>query len=203
MRIAAAAAALAILLTGAVPERAQAVPVDLVAGAGGTFGVDGISGSGGASLEVSLLWRFEGPLSFGPMAFASDLGTEVGRLYDANDGSDLGATELGHQNTWGVAWRMDARGPAFAGGRITPFGSAALGGYRFKADRLGIDRAAVSAAGVSAGGGLRYGFAGHGTSVGVSVRYHRVFDERFSDYTSVAMDWLWPLGVTAPETTGR
>jgi len=201
MRRAVAGIVLAVLLAGAAPERAAAWPLDVVGALGGTLGVEGVSGTGGAALDLGLLWRFEGPLSFGPTVFAGDLGTDVGRLRDPNDGTDLGAVALGHRDTWGAAWRLDAAAPAFAGGRLHPFVSATYGVYRLQADRFGTATGAVTAAGASLGTGVRYAVGG--ARFGVSVRYHRLFEDRLNDYAAVAMDWQWSLGETAPGTQGR
>lgn len=209
MRRALACTALVVALGAGLPGRAAALlPPELTGGIGGTFGAAHGPAGGGLSLGLSALWRFDGPFAFGPMVFADDLGTEVGRLFDANDGTDIGASERGHRLTYGAAWRVDAEGP-IAARRWRPFAGITWGAYRLQADHLGVPKDAVSATGASVAAGVRYVTGRHhGDGVpraafGVSYRYHRVFNDRVDGYSSVAVDWSWPLGAGAPQAAGK
>jgi hypothetical protein len=168
---------------------------------GGTFGASDAPGEGGLSAALSAMWSFEGPLAFGPMLFADDLGTRLVRIRDVNDGTDLGTAAVDHAMTFGAAWRLDA---ARRRGAWRPFGSATWGAYRFQGDQVGLKNRALTATGASVGAGVRWvpGRGEAATGVGLSIRHHMVFDERFGDYTSVGVDWHWPLGVRAPAAAG-
>ncbi|OGF14463.1 MAG: hypothetical protein A2W00_00035 [Candidatus Eisenbacteria bacterium RBG_16_71_46] len=181
-----------VVITGlAVPARAGNLP-RIDASLGRTVGVLGAIDGGGISASLSALWPVEeGPLSAGAMLFADDLGSELGRLRDPNDGTDLGAVALSHRQAYGGAWRVDLDGPSWRGWRS--FGSGTWGYYRIQDDRRGASLGALSSAGFSLGTGARRVLAGT-QSVGLAVRYHRLFNDRAGRYVSVAADWFWLWG---------
>jgi len=165
---------------------------------GGTGAVNGALSDGGVSAGLAVLWPFAGPLSFGPEVFADDLGAKVGRLIDPNDGTDLGAVELGHRLVYGGAWRLDAGLPTLT--PLTLFGvaprgftSATWGLYRIHDDRLGVGLGAVSSAGVGVAAGIRYPVFGRG-EVGISAAYRRLFNDDVRGYGSAGLDWGWRWG---------
>jgi hypothetical protein len=189
LRIPAACASLAIALALAAPAGALPTP-DLVAALGGTSLVAGEPDRGGATLSLSALWPVEGPWAFGLMVFADDMGTDLGRLRDPNDGTDLGATALRHRFAFGAAWRMDAALPAL--GRWEPHASGTWGAYRVQDDVRGEPVGALCATGVSLGAGLRYPL-GLG-SLGAAARWHRLMRGDAEQWLSAGIDWQWRWG---------
>jgi hypothetical protein len=181
--------ALAALLSAALAPTASAGPAPrLVATAGGTLGVLGDFDEGGTSLAVGALWPVEGPLAMGIHLGASDLGTRLGRLRDPNDGTDLGVVALGHRQAYGAAWRLDSELPGRWG--WTPYASGTWGYSRVADDVRGEAGPAVSSTTFSLGlGALRP--LGRGHSVGASVRYHRLFNDRAGRFVSAGIDWAF------------
>ncbi len=166
------------------------------------FGVTGGSSDGpkqsGAAAELSALWN-KGPIEFGPMAFAYDLGTTVGRLRDPNNGTDLGTTALTHRYVFGGAWRLDL-----------PLGEwhawhsrvgTTWGYYRVQDDHEGSIERSVSALGLSVGAGLSHRLF-PSTGFGAAVRYHELLDSRQKHFVSATVDLSWapkaPLGPRTP-----
>ncbi len=197
MRVPALLAAAATLACVAAPAAAGPRLVLGVGGSGGpTEGVDGP----GFSASLSALWRVEPWLDAGPMLFADDQGTQIGRLLDPNDGTDLGATETAHRMVFGGAWRADA--PFSIRGPWHGFAGATLGYYRIHDDQAGVVEQAFSATGASAALGVQRRL-GPGAEVGMSFRYHRVFDDRLDYYWSATLDWTFASAarVRAPATT--
>jgi hypothetical protein len=192
----------AVVAMLAVPALASAGP-HYVLGLGGSGGAtEGLDGPGFAA-NVSALWRVEPWLQAGPMLFWDDQGTTLGRLLDPNDGTDLGTTPTDHRMVFGGAWRADVpfrigTGPwgGYAGGT--------LGYYRIHDDQAGIVEQAFSATGASAAVGIQRR-VGPVSELGLSFRYHRVFDERLDYYWSATLDWTLssgaqgtPVKTTAP-----
>ena len=183
------ALAISVLVLALGAARAAALPSpDLALAAGGAFGVSSPPDEGGVALSLAALWSFDGPFSFGPMLFADDLGTRIDRLRDANDGTDLGATEGAHRFAYGGVWRLDAGLPG--AGAWRPYASAAYGVYRIQDDRLGVARGALSSTGASAAAGVRRALPGWG-ALGISIRYHQLFNDVVRHYVSAGVDWSW------------
>jgi hypothetical protein len=188
MRAAVAAAALA--LATAAPADALVTP-DLVLALGRTTAVAGEPGGGGMSAAVSALWRLEGPLAGGLTVFADDMGTDLGRLRDANDGSDIGTIEEAHRFAYGAAWRLDAALPGRGG--LEPYLTATWGAYRVQDDVRGEVRGALTSTGVGAGIGVRRHIARTG-ALGLCARWHEVLRGDAGRWLSVTADWQWHWG---------
>ena len=169
----------------AAPAGAGPAP-GIEASAGGTLAISGESGDGGWSLALSPMWSLEDRFSFGVTFFADDMGTELGRLRDPNDGTDLGATELGHAFVLGAAWRLDREW----GSLLTwmPYVSGTWGYYTVTDDRRGRVERRVGSTGFSLGAGVRRAVTDR-HAVGTSIRYHRLFNDRIGRYVGWAVDW--------------
>ena len=126
----AAAVALAACAAGAAAQPRVAL------GVGGT----GASSDGpkqtGTCASLAALWGFGSHLELGPMLFADDLGSRIGRLRDPHDGSDLGAVAELHRYAYGGAWRADVPLTTVAGWRARL--GATWGYYRIQDDRVGV-----------------------------------------------------------------
>jgi hypothetical protein len=142
----------------------------------------------GASAALSALWDFPPMLEFGPMLFADDLGTTIGRLLDPNDGVDLGAVALTHRYTFGGAWRVDV--PLIRRETWRGQVGATWGYYRIQDDRLGIVQRAISATGWSLGAGLSRAVRPT-MSFGLSVRWHQLLEDRQDHYVRASVDLAW------------
>jgi opacity protein-like surface antigen len=187
MRGLAFAAALAALALPATIARAGWMP-DWTATAGATTAISGVPDEGGFAMSVSPMWPVHGPVSFGVMIFADDMGAEIGQMLDPNDGTDLGA--VAEKNTWvtGAAWRLDGEW-----GSITswmPFASGTLGWYRVIDDHDGTVSRALSSVGFSLGGGVRFPLSER-QALGASVRYNRLLNDRIGRYVTLSMDWSY------------
>ena len=183
-----ASASLLLLLAGAPLARAVPLP-EWTGSAGHSFAVTGDLTGGGWSLSLGALWPLDlQGVSFGLGLFADDAGNRIGRLRDANDGTDLGTVGLGHRAAYGAAWRLDARTAPRRGWE--PFGSATWGYYRVEDDRLGVTQNRVGSTGFSLAAGLRRPM-GSG-ALGASLRYHRLAnDVLVGRYVSAGVDWAW------------
>jgi hypothetical protein len=178
---------------GAAAEGAWASP-ELSFSGGTTLAILGEPDEGGASVSAGLLWPVEGPealgdrMRFGVHLFADDLGARLTRLLDPNDQSDLGLAEDLHRDAFGAAWRLDAvfDGP---GGWI-PYTSGTWGFYWVQDDVRGDARDAVGSTGFSLGAGLLRPIAG-ASSLGLGVRYHRLFNDVAGRYASLSAEWRW------------
>lgn len=182
------AAALAALL--AVPAAATASwrPV-LAGGIGGTFAVLGDPNDGGASASLAAMWPAGERLSFGVMVHGDDAGARVDSLRDESGATlDVGKVEQAHRAAWGVSWRLDATAAARFG--LTPVASATWGIYRVADDVQGRDLAHVNSVGWSAGAGLRRELGPH-FGLGVTVRYHRLFNDAEGRFMSVGLEGVW------------
>jgi hypothetical protein len=154
--------------------------------AGRTIAISGEPDNGGFSVGVSPMWTVEDRWSFGAMFLADDMGAKFGRLVDPNDGTDLGATELGHAYVLGAAWRLDHEW----GSLVTwmPYVSGSWGYYNVVDDRRGRIDQRVGSTGFSLGGGVRRAVNDR-NAVGTSIRYHRLFNDRIGRYVGWAVDW--------------
>jgi len=192
--------ALALALAALAPAAAGAAAwrPEVTGSFGGTFAVLGEPGGGGPSVDVGLLWPVDHGLSFGLGVLADDLGQLEGRLLDPHDGTDLGAVGQQHRWTLGAVWRADLRLPAavteqvpiMAALHLEPFVSGTWGYYRIADDVRGTRLGETGSTGFSLGGGLRTP-VGRSLSVGVTGRYHRLFNDRAGRYVSVGLDWSW------------
>jgi hypothetical protein len=170
----------------AAPAHAMQRPEVLVT-VGSTTMVDGDPGEGGMSLSLSTMWETDTPFEVGLMVFADDCGTDMGRLHDMHDGSDLGTVENLHRFAYGGAWRVDAPLPALPG-RFAPFASASWGAYRVQDDVRGEPSGAITATGFSVGAGVRHAFL-PSSSIGASGRWHRVQRGPSAGWLDVSLDW--------------
>jgi len=180
-----ALAAVATLAALAAPAEAGWTP-GLEAAAGGTLAISGVPDDGGWSLALSPMWPLEDRFSFGATFFADDMGAEFGRLRDPNDGTDLGAVELGHTFVLGAAWRLDREW----GSLLTwmPYVSSTWGYYHVTDDRRGRVQGRVGSTGFSLGAGVRRAVTDR-HAVGASIRYHRLLNDRIGRYVGWAVDW--------------
>ena len=183
-------AAAAALVVAAAAAHADA---RIVLGVGGTGGSSDGPKRPGVAGSLSVLWT-RGPLEFGPMLFADDLGSRIGRLTDPNDGTDLGTTATTHRYTYGGAWRVDVPVGSWMKwqGRV----GTTWGYYRVQDDRVGIVERAISALGLSIGAGVSHRLF-PSTGIGASVRYHNLLDTRQDHYVSATVDLSW-----APPASG-
>jgi hypothetical protein len=190
VRLRTLAAVAALALAVAAPAHALRTP-DLLIAIGRTTAVSGEPGGGGMSASATGLWRIEGPFAAGLTVFADDMGTDLGRLVDANDGSDIGTVEEAHRFAYGAAWRFDADLPSRAAWE--PYLSLTWGGYRVQDDVRGDVRGALTSTGVGIGAGVRRHIAASG-AVGLCARWHEVFRGDAEHWLSVTADWQWHWG---------
>jgi hypothetical protein len=142
----------------------------------------------GLSSSLTSLWSVHPHFDFGVMLFADDLGTDIERLQDPNDGTDLGAVGRDHGFLYGGAWRADYSIPG--PGSWTSYVSTTWGYYRLQTDQLGVVTAATSATGVSLGAGIAHSIARQ-VAVGASFRFHHLFADRLDYYGRAAVDLIW------------
>ena len=181
---------LAALLVAALPVHARAgVPRPELTGAlGRTLAVTGAPDEGGLSFALATLWPVQEHVRFGVGAFADDIGSNLGRLSDPNDGTDLGVVALDHRMVVGAAWRLDAELPPVRA--WVPYASGTWGISRVADDHRGIASGSIGTTGFSLGGGIRHPLAGR-LSLGASVRYHRLFNDRTGRFVTAGVDWGW------------
>jgi hypothetical protein len=161
---------------------------------GTTLGADGTPSSGGLSAALSPMWAITDHARFGVTVFADDIGSTLADLYDPNDHTNLGTNAPAHRWTWGGAWRADVdvahRGP------WTAAASGTWGYWRIEDDSHGHTYQAASAVGLGIGGVVRRKVADAQT-LGLSVRWQRLFAERNASYrrvehyASAAVEWSW------------
>jgi hypothetical protein len=160
----------------------------VAATAGGTFAISGVPDEGGFAFSLAPMWYVGDGISAGFMLSADDMGTELGRLTDVNDGSDLGATALRQSWVSSASFRMDAEWGSIDS--WMPFVSGTWGWYRIIDDEgFGGERVKDrNSVGWSAGGGIRWQIA-EGQALGTSMRYHRLFNDRIGRFMSWSLDW--------------
>ena len=190
------AGAIAAALLGASAGPARAVPrPELAALAGQTFGATSAPDHGGLSLSLAALWPVDWRLGdrvvLGMAVSADDLGSELGQLRDSHDGTALGATQLRQRSVYALEWRMDARAHQRLG--ATPYASGTWGFSRVLDGHLGTRLRSVGSTGFSLGGGLGWPIGGAGT-LGIALRYHRLFNDVVGRYLSAGVDWGWRAG---------
>lgn len=171
----------------AAPAEARWVP-GIETALGDTFAISGDPDHGGWSVALAPMWPVEDRFSFGATFFADDMGGTIGRLRDPNDGTDLGATELGHTSVLGAAWRLDREW----GSLLTwmPYASGSWGYYSVADDTRGRIERRVGSTGFSLAAGVRRAI-GDRHAVGTSIRYHRLFNDRLGRYVGWAVDWSY------------
>jgi len=194
-RALAAAAALAVLCAAA--PLAAGPRLELTGGFT-TASSDGPQNAG-ASLGAAALWEIGHRLSFGPMLFADDLGTEIGRITDPS-GADLGPAVESHRWVYGGAWRFDGALPL--SGAWTGVGSVSWGYYRIEDDRVGQTLAVESALGWSLGAGIRHALRSS-TAIGLSARWHHLTTETQDHYLRVGVDLIWQPGSGASAPSAK
>jgi len=162
---------------------------------GKTGAISGPYTDGGISLGLGASWRVEEapwavPIRFGVMAYFDDMGSHVDDLVDGS-GNYIGLATTGHQAVFGGAFRLDYE-PSL---RMSwkPYASGTWGYYRIENDVRGVSAGGVSAPGFSLGAGIGHHlYEGH--SIGLVVRYHRLFDDVTGRYVSGALEWGWRSG---------
>lgn len=168
------------------------------------LGITGASSDGpkrsGAAATAAMLWEVVPGLEFGPMLFADDLGSRVGRLRDPNDGTDLGAVAQDHRGVYGGAWRADF--PLVRGERWRSAAGVTWGYYRLQDDRIGVIRSAWSAVGWSIGADASRRVRPT-AAIGVSVRWNQLLEERQDHYVRATVDLMWLPSATADARTPR
>lgn len=189
------ASSLLVLALAALPSAAGAVTrPDILASFGGSFATTGSPDGGGAATSLSLLWAVGERASFGVRAFADDSGTREGRLYDPNDGTDLGSAAFAHRWSYGASWRGDVA--LYERDRWSSGVTADWGYWRIEDDVRGRTSGAASAVGFALGGKLTRA-VGATNSMGLVVRYHRLFSNRdatpdlLDRYATAAFEWGW------------
>jgi hypothetical protein len=190
LRILPALPALLALLGIAAPA-ALASPPDWTGSLGGTFAISSAGGGPdgrGFDGALAAMWPIANRFDFGATAFGSDMGIEAGRLADVHTGEPLGQIDRLHRAVYGAAWRLDARVGAVRG--WDPFASATWGFYSVNDELHGTLLHRVSSTGFSLGGGMRRPL-GPRLSLGASLRYHRLFNDRVGRYMGAAVDWSW------------
>ena len=175
------------------PSLAMSRPVFNLS-AGQTFGADGSPAGGGLSAAVSPMWPVGEHARFGVTLFVDDVGTRLGQLLDAHNGTDLGTAALLHRWAWGGAWRGDVDVARLRHWSVATSGS--LGWWRVEDDVRGTYVAAASSVGVGLGAIVRRPVAA-GQQLGLSVRWQRLFAERNASYrrteqyATAALEWNW------------
>ncbi len=168
------------------------------------FGVTAASSDGpkrsGAAVTAAMLWEVVPGFEFGPMLFADDLGSRVGRLRDPNDGTDLGAVAEDHRGILGGAWRGDIA--LVRNERWDARAGATWGYYRLQDDRLGEIYNAVSAVGFSVGAGASRRLRPT-AALGISVRWNQLLEERQDHYVRATVDLMWQPAAAADARTPR
>lgn len=177
-----------VLLLCACASVARAAGPDWSGSFGRTLAINSRPDGGGFDVALAAMWPIENRFSIGATAIASDMGLELGRLDDVNDGTPLGEIERVHRAVYGVSWRLDAAGGAVRGWE--PFGSGTWGFYSVNDELHGKLMERVAATGFSLGGGMRRGLGERG-ALGASVRYTRMFNDRLGRYASASIDWAW------------
>lgn len=179
--------ATALLILGAMAGTARASATPGLDGTlGRTLAISGMPDEGGFSASLAPMWPVEDRFSFGVMFLADDMGSQIGRLIDPNDGVDLGAVATGHTTILGVAWRLDREWGAL--NTWLPYVSGTWGYYRATSDVRGAVVRRTDSTGFSLAGGVRRAINDR-YAVGASVRYHRLFNDQFGRYVAWAVDW--------------
>jgi hypothetical protein len=168
------------------------------------LGVTGASSDGpqqsGAAASAAMLWEVVPRFEFGPMLFADDLGSNVGRLLDPNNGTDLGAVAEDHRSVYGGAWRGDVQ--MTRGERWRSAASATWGYYRLRDDQIGVVQSVWSAVGWSIGAAVSRRVRPT-VAIGASVRWNQLLEERQDHYVRATVDLMWLRSATADARTPR
>ena len=186
-----AVAAAVVLLAGTTA--ASAAP-EVVISAGGTLGVNGSPGSGGATTSLGMLWPLEGRFAFGVSLFADDLGTGFAVLRDPNTRIALGTVASTHRWSYGGEWRAETR--LHVSRRVRLLWGTGFGYGRQEVDQRGENRGAASAVVASTGATLLLR-AAHGHAFGTTLAYRHAFIHHASDpgrstgWTTAALEWRW------------
>ena len=176
-----------LALASAAPAQARLRPM-LDARLGATTAIGGGVAEGGLAAGLAALWPVTSGIRSGLEFGADDFGASIGRLRDPHDGSDLGAVAAVHREALSVLWRLDGEPPAWRG--YAPWLSAGWGTYRFRDDHIGRVTGRLTAAGIFAGGGVRHAI-GASLDLGVTARWHRLFDQTTGRWLSVGADLAW------------
>jgi hypothetical protein len=183
----------AVLPLAAPPARAAA-GIDFSGSLGRTFAILGDVREGGEAFQLDALLPMRDSWSIGYAFYAADMGQGTERLLDPNDGTDLGAVGGPTRFVVGVGWALDVRpwaGKANAPGVLRAFSAAGTAGhYRIKVETQGDVLEDDDAFGWSLAGRWHFPVGAH-AFLGPSVRYTRVFDDRFGRFMSAGMDWTW------------
>jgi hypothetical protein len=198
MRARVVVAAAAVIGCTATPIQAATV---LGLGIGAASGASGGLEGPGVSAWTAVLWPVERWIRVGAMLHVDDHGTEIGRLLDPNDGTDLGATATDHRMVIGGAWRADF--PFRLSRTWGGLAGATVGYYRVQNDVVGVVESAFSTSGVSGALGVHRS-SWIASDIGITFRYHYAFDERLDPYGSLTLDWTWQTGTgaSAPKVAG-
>lgn len=181
------ACAVVLLLPGSAGARNWRP--DLEASLGGGFAVLGTPNEGGPSASLSALWPVADRFSFGVMLHADDAGSQVDSLRDAQGhGLPYGKIEQLHRDAMGASWRGDVRFPARFG--VTPALSATWGLYRIRDDVHGTKLRDIGTSGFSVAALARRGFGRH-LSMGVSARFHGLFNDFERRFATVSLEGAW------------
>jgi len=167
---------------------------EVLVSVGSTFGVNGVPGSGGASVSAGMLWPFEQRFAFGGTLFADDLGTGLEELHDPNTGASLGTVGSGHRSSFGGEWRAEMRLHESRSMRL--LWGAGFGYARQVLDEFDEAKDAVS--GVMASTGVTFLYkASHGHAFGTTLAYRHQFvhvesdPDRSTTWATITVDWRW------------
>ena len=176
-----------LAVLAAAPVHAGRMPY-LIGGFGATAAIGGDVNEGGLSASVAALWPVARGFDSGVELAVDDFGAAITRLRDPNDGIDLGAVAQLDRQAVGLGWRADGALPAL--GRFVPYVSGTWGVYRIRDERLGHSEGSHTTAGLSAGAGIRHPLSGS-FALGVSGRWHKLFDDATRRWMSVGLEVSW------------
>jgi hypothetical protein len=161
---------------------------------GSTFGVNGVPGTGGATVTAGLVWPFEHRFAFGGTLFADDLGTSLEELKDPNTGTSLGTVGSEHRSSRGAEWRGEMSLHDSQSLRLRWI--AGFGYAQQVLDEFGTAKDAVS--GVMASTGLTFLYRiSHGHAFGTTLAYRHQFvhlehdPNRSTTWATATFDWRW------------
>jgi len=199
VRAIAMAGATALLAHAALPAPCAANGGVRISGSvGHTFAILGTVRAGAPAFDVRALAPVGGPsgmLSLGVGAWADDMGQVVERLIDPTTLEDVGAAEGASRFLvgGGLAGELHLRqapGNGAHGPRGGPFLTGAAGIYYVESRERSSLEHTDNALGWSAAAGWRFRAGAFG-SLGPSIRYHRVFDDRVGRFMAAGVDWTW------------
>jgi hypothetical protein len=160
-----------------------------------TFAILGTVHDGATAFGLNALVPVDGDsgmLGLGVGMWADDMGQGVERLLDPDTFADIGAVGGSSRFVVGGGLAADFHpAPGLAhGARGGPFLAGTAGVYYVESrEQSSLDHA-DNALGWSLGAGWCFRIGALG-SVGPSVHYHRVFDDRLGRFMAAGLEWAW------------